>query len=69
MAESIGQMTREVREIARERASEIETPRDLLEKVAFNLGYFVGPNTTITSMCGSEGPVNPFNGKALCHQE
>lgn len=65
MVNDINNMTQEVRETAQQRAEEIKSPNNLLGKMGFNLGYFVGPHTTITSMCTSDGPVNPFTGKAL----
>lgn len=65
MANAIVGMTKEVKETARSKAESIEPPKNLLERVVFNLGYFVGPHTTVHSICTSEGPVNPFTGKAL----
>ena len=46
-------------------AEEIKSPKSLFGKLGFNLGYLVGPHTIITSMCTSDGPINPFTGKAL----
>ncbi len=65
MINDISNLTKEVRETAQQRAEGIESPKNLLGRIGFNLGYFVGPHTTITSMCTSAGPVNPFTGKAL----
>lgn len=61
----INNMTKEVRKIAQRKADEIKTPRNLLDRIAFNLGYLIGSYTTITSICTSDGPVNPFTGKAF----
>ena len=65
MAEDIGRMTTEVRGTAQQKAEEIKSPKSLFGKLGFNLGYLVGPHTIITSMCTSDGPINPFTGKAL----
>jgi hypothetical protein len=65
MANAIMEMSREVRETAKSKAEAIRAPRNLLGRIGFNLGYVFGPHTTITSICTSEGPVNPFTGEAL----
>jgi hypothetical protein len=65
MVDRIENMSQEVREIAKEKSSEIGFPNGLLERISFNLGYVFGPHTIITSQCSSYGPVNPFTGRAL----
>jgi len=65
ITEDIGRMTAEVRETAQQKAEEIKIPRNLLDRIGFHLGYFVGPRVVITNLCTSDGPVNPFTGKVL----
>ena len=65
MAYAIVDMTKEVRETAKSKAESIEPPKNPLERVAFNMGYFIGPHTTIPNICTSDGPVNPFTNLTL----
>src|SRR3989338_341204 len=64
IAEDIGRMTKEVMETAKLKADEVKTPNSLLDRISFNLGYFVGQRTSITCVCTSDGPANLFTGKA-----
>ena len=50
---------------AKLKADEVKTPNSLLDRISFNLGYFVGQRTSITCVCTSDGPANLFTGKAL----
>lgn len=65
MANAIEDMTRAVRVNAATMAESIKTPEGLLSRLAFNLGYFVGSQTSLPNICTSEGPVNPFTGQVL----
>ena len=65
MVSGINNLTKEVRETARQKAEELKSPNNLLEIIGFNLGYFIGPHTIIEGMCTLDGPINPFTGKAL----
>ncbi|MEX0920020.1 MAG: hypothetical protein WDZ69_00370 [Candidatus Pacearchaeota archaeon] len=65
IADDLANMTQEVRETARGEAEKILSPRNLLGRIGFNLGYLVGPHTIITSICTTDGPVNPLTGRVL----
>ncbi len=65
IADDLVNMTQEVKETAQSKAEKIQSPKNLLGRTGFNLGYLVGPSTIITEVCTSDGPVNPFSGEAL----
>lgn len=69
IAEDISEMTNEIRAQAEQKAGEIKIPENFLEKAAFNLGYTIGSNFTITNITSSMGPVNPFTNLTLYQEQ
>jgi hypothetical protein len=53
-------MAQEVRKIAQQKVRGIKNQKNLLDRIGFNFGYFLGPNMVVKSFCTSNRPINPF---------